>query len=155
MVLQGVQDRARSNGLVLKKFLPKDDVQERYDRLVELVNDIAWEENRRLAGSTVELLVADSSGKKDEATHRLTGRARDNRLVHFVPGHERVRPGDMVDVVLTGAAPHHLLSDVPPSSVRRTRAGDAWEARQGQTEVRTVGLGMPSIRPSTSAAASA
>ncbi len=28
MVLQGVQDRARSNGLVLKKFLPKDEVQE-------------------------------------------------------------------------------------------------------------------------------
>ncbi len=28
MVLQGVQDRARNNGLVLKKFLPKDDVQE-------------------------------------------------------------------------------------------------------------------------------
>ncbi len=28
MVLQGVQDRARGNGLVLKKFLPKDDVQE-------------------------------------------------------------------------------------------------------------------------------
>lgn len=28
MVLQGVQDRARSNGLVLKKFLPKDDVQQ-------------------------------------------------------------------------------------------------------------------------------
>jgi Tfp pilus assembly protein PilO len=28
MVLQGVQDRARSNGLVLRKFLPKDDVQQ-------------------------------------------------------------------------------------------------------------------------------
>ena len=28
MVLQGVQDRARGNGLLLKKFLPKDDVQE-------------------------------------------------------------------------------------------------------------------------------
>jgi Tfp pilus assembly protein PilO len=28
MVLQGVQDRARGNGLVLKKFMPKDDVQE-------------------------------------------------------------------------------------------------------------------------------
>ena len=28
MVLQGVQDRARSNGLVLRKFLPKDDIQE-------------------------------------------------------------------------------------------------------------------------------
>jgi type IV pilus assembly protein PilO len=28
MVLQGVQDRARTNGLVLRKFIPKDDVQE-------------------------------------------------------------------------------------------------------------------------------
>jgi Tfp pilus assembly protein PilO len=28
MVLQGVQDRARGNGLVLNKFSPKDDVQE-------------------------------------------------------------------------------------------------------------------------------
>jgi type IV pilus assembly protein PilO len=28
MVLQSIQDRARNNGLVLKKFLPKDDVQQ-------------------------------------------------------------------------------------------------------------------------------
>lgn len=28
MVLQNVQDRARNNGLVLRKFLPKDDVQQ-------------------------------------------------------------------------------------------------------------------------------
>jgi Tfp pilus assembly protein PilO len=28
MVLQGVQDRARTNGLVLNKFIPKDDVQQ-------------------------------------------------------------------------------------------------------------------------------
>ncbi len=28
IVLQGVQDRARSNGLVLRKFTPKDDVQQ-------------------------------------------------------------------------------------------------------------------------------
>ena len=36
-------------------------------------------------------------GRKDGATHRLTGRARDNRLVHFAPGDHAVRPGDMVD----------------------------------------------------------
>jgi tRNA-2-methylthio-N6-dimethylallyladenosine synthase len=125
--------------------VPHDVVQERYDRLAALVNDVAWEENRRLVGSTVELLVADSGGKKDGATHRLTGRARDNRLVHFVPGDEPVRPGDVVEVALTGAAPHHLLSDIAPTSFRRTRAGDAWEARQGQTQVRSVGLGMPSL----------
>jgi Tfp pilus assembly protein PilO len=28
MVLQGVQDRARTNGLVLRKFVPKDDLQQ-------------------------------------------------------------------------------------------------------------------------------
>src|SRR5882724_11132537 len=28
MVLQGVQDRARATGLVLAKFLPKDDIQQ-------------------------------------------------------------------------------------------------------------------------------
>lgn len=28
VVLQGVQDRARANGLVLRKFIPKDDVQQ-------------------------------------------------------------------------------------------------------------------------------
>ena len=125
--------------------VPKDVVQERYDRLVTVVNDIAWEENLRLVGSTVELLVADSGGKKDGATHRLTGRARDNRLVHFVPGDHGVRPGDLVEVEVTHAAPHHLLSDVPPTMFRSTRAGDAWEARQGRTEVQSVGLGMPSV----------
>ena len=125
--------------------VPKDVVQERYDRLTALANDISWDENGRLVGSTVELLVADSGGKKDDATHRLTGRARDNRLVHFVPGEHDVRPGDMVEVEVTHAAPHHLLSDIPPAAYRRTRAGDAWEARRGRTEVRSVGLGMPSI----------
>ncbi len=129
----------------LSNQVPKDVVQERYDRLTAVVNDIAWEENRRLVDSTVELLVADTSGKKDGATHRLTGRARDNRLVHFVPGDEPVRPGDMVEVVITQGAPHHLLSDVAPSAYWRTRAGDAWEARQGRTEVRSVGLGMPLV----------
>ena len=125
--------------------VPKDVVQERYDRLTELVNDIACVENGRLVGSTVELLVADSGGKKDGVTHRLTGRARDNRLVHFVPGDHYIRPGDLVEVEVTHAAPHHLLSDLPPMAFRRTRAGDAWEARQGRTEVRSVGLGMPTI----------
>ncbi|HWL49204.1 MAG TPA: tRNA (N6-isopentenyl adenosine(37)-C2)-methylthiotransferase MiaB [Acidimicrobiia bacterium] len=135
--------------------VPKQIVQERYDRLTTLVDDIAWEENRRLVGSTIELLVADAGGKKDGATHRLTGRARDNRLVHFRPGPHDIRPGDVVEVEVTRGSPHHLLSDVTPSTYRRTRAGDAWEARQGQTEVRSVGLGMPSVRPPTGEVASA
>ncbi|MEJ7634425.1 tRNA (N6-isopentenyl adenosine(37)-C2)-methylthiotransferase MiaB [Aeromicrobium sp.] len=125
--------------------LPKAVVQERYERLVEVVNEVAWDESRRLVGTTVELLVADHEGKKDGATHRLTGRARDNRLVHFVPGPHDVRPGDMVEARITYAAPHHVVSDDAPVSFKRTTAGDAWESRQGRTEVRSVGLGMPSL----------
>ncbi len=69
----------------LEEQVPKAVVQERYERLVEVVNEIAWEENRALEGRTVELLVAEGEGRKDAATHRLSGRARDNRLVHFTP----------------------------------------------------------------------
>ncbi len=68
---------------VLDEQVPKAVVQERYERLVKVVEDVAWDENKKLLGRTVELLVAEGEGRKDEATHRLTGRARDNRLVHF------------------------------------------------------------------------
>ncbi len=133
----------------LEDQVPKAVVQERYERLVALVDDVAWQENQRLVGRTVELMVAEGEGRKDRETHRLTGRAADNRLVHFtaVDGDgERVdvRPGDMVEVDLTYAAPHHLVSDAPVRSVRRTRAGDAWEAR---TEPKPSGvlLGLPGV----------
>ena len=65
--------------------VPPDVVKHRYERLVELVNDIAWDENQRLVGRTVELMVAEGEGRKDAATHRLSGRGPDNRLVHFDP----------------------------------------------------------------------
>ena len=122
--------------------VPAEVVQERYERLVALVNDIAWEENTRLVGTLVELMVAEGEGRKDAATHRLSGRGPDNRLVHFAP--VDVRPGDMVTVEITYAAPHHLVADGPVLDVRRTRAGDAWEART-TTPRQEVGLGMPTI----------
>ncbi|MCL3837397.1 tRNA (N6-isopentenyl adenosine(37)-C2)-methylthiotransferase MiaB [Aeromicrobium duanguangcaii] len=130
--------------------LPKAVVQERYERLSALVSEISWSENQRLEGQVVELLVADQAhagGRKDAETHRMSGRARDNRLVHFVPGDHEVRPGDLVVTRVTKASPHHLVADGEPIEVRRTRAGDAWESRQGRTSVTpgSVGLGMPSV----------
>jgi tRNA-2-methylthio-N6-dimethylallyladenosine synthase len=143
--------------------VPPEVVRERYDRLVELVNEIAWEENKALLGSRVELLVAEGEGRKDAATHRMTGRARDNRLVHFdassvergASSVERgassvelvettIRPGDVVEVAITYAAPHHLVADGPVLIHRRTRSGDAWEARTAPPTT-AVGLGMPII----------
>jgi tRNA-2-methylthio-N6-dimethylallyladenosine synthase len=123
-------------------------INDRYQRLVALVNQIAWEENQKLVGRTVELMVAEGEGRKDSATHRLSGRGPDNRLVHFAPdGAEGVRPGDRVTVEITYAAPHHLVAD-RVLSVRRTRSGDAWEARVDQSASSvgaTTVLGMPAV----------
>ncbi len=111
--------------------VPPEVVRERYAELATLVDAIAWEENQRLVGRRVELLVAEGEGRKDGETLRLSGRAPDNRLVHFVPGGELPRPGDVVTAAITYAAPHHLVSDEPATDLRRTRSGDAWAARQG------------------------
>ena len=115
--------------------LPKEIVQDRYERLLKVVNDVSWEENKKIVGQEVELLVSSEQGRKDSATHRLTGRAKDNRLVHFeVPeGGELPRPGDAVTVQITRAAPYFLVADASPGSlysVRRTAGGDAYDRRQ-------------------------
>ena len=69
---------------------------------------------------------------------------RDGRLVHFATGATTPRPGDVVETVVTYAAPHHLNADGEPLSHRRTRAGDAFEA--GRTpKTAGVSLGMPSL----------
>ncbi|MBI1351412.1 MAG: tRNA (N6-isopentenyl adenosine(37)-C2)-methylthiotransferase MiaB [Actinomycetales bacterium] len=131
--------------------VPKEVVQERYERLVELVNDIAWQENRRLEGRVLEVLVAEGEGRKDEQTERLSGRAPDNRLVHVAVDPEVgvPRPGDMVTAEVTYAAPHHLVAD-RVLGIRRTGAGDAAEraVRQAEESVTSgVLLGMPAVRP--------
>ncbi|GAA2233234.1 tRNA (N6-isopentenyl adenosine(37)-C2)-methylthiotransferase MiaB [Herbiconiux moechotypicola] len=142
--------------------VPREVVQERYDRLVALQERISLEENQKVVGRRVELVVANGEGRKDAETHRLSGRAEDSRLVHFeVPaGSVAPRPGDVVSVVVTHAAPFHLIadSDGSPLRVRPTRAGDAWDRAQaescavptpagasGPTPGR-VSLGLPSLR---------
>ncbi|HEX8972292.1 tRNA (N6-isopentenyl adenosine(37)-C2)-methylthiotransferase MiaB [Oryzihumus sp.] len=133
--------------------VPKAVVQERYDRLIAVQEEVSWAGNRALEGRTVEVLVATGEGRKDAATSRLSGRARDNRLVHFsVPeGAVRPRPGDVVTVDVTYGAPHHLVADSGVEggtyAVRRTAGGDAWEVLQdkGPASKPAVSLGMPSL----------
>ncbi|WP_084040299.1 tRNA (N6-isopentenyl adenosine(37)-C2)-methylthiotransferase MiaB [Demequina sp. NBRC 110053] len=133
--------------------IPADVMKERYGRLQELQERISLEENRAIVGRTVELLVLDSDGKasggrKDAARSRLSGRAPDNRLVHFtVPdGAPAPRPGDLVTVDVTHGAPFHLIADSGVAggtyAVRRTRAGDAWDAvRSGEHDHGSGGCG--------------
>jgi tRNA-2-methylthio-N6-dimethylallyladenosine synthase len=124
-------------------------VQERYERLVALVDQIALEENQRQVGRVVEVLVAEGEGRKDDVTARLSGRAPDNRLVHFrAPDADSlgsIRPGDVANVEVTYGAPHHLVADGPVRALRPTRAGDAWAARQAHPAPVGVALGMPTV----------
>ncbi|WP_062312914.1 tRNA (N6-isopentenyl adenosine(37)-C2)-methylthiotransferase MiaB [Demequina rhizosphaerae] len=143
--------------------LPKAVVQERFERLIALQERITLEDSHALVGRDLELLVLDSGGRKDGESARLSGREPGNRLVHFaVPeGADVPRPGDMVSLRVTHGAPHHLIADSGleggPYAVRRTRAGDAWDAAQGGDHgdscgtgdgapAGPVGLGIPTLR---------
>jgi tRNA-2-methylthio-N6-dimethylallyladenosine synthase len=135
--------------------VPASVVAERFDRLAALVDEIALAENQARVGQQVEVLVADGEGRKDEVTHRMSGRAADNRLVHFRPAGSpgsAPRPGDLVTTVVTTAAPHYLIADGPPLAIHRTAGGEAWQARQqgpsadsGADAPRPVLLGMPAL----------
>ena len=138
----------------MEEQIPKEVVQERYERLLEVVNQVAWDENLKQIGKEVEVLVANGEGRKDAQTHRMSGRAKDNRLVHFdIPtGQPQPRPGDVVTVKVTDAKPYFLVADAAQGSgysLRKTRGGDAHERRElescgaptpGSTK---VNLGLP------------
>jgi tRNA-2-methylthio-N6-dimethylallyladenosine synthase len=130
----------------------KEVIQDRHERLVELQNSIAWDENKKFIGKEIEVMVATGEGRKDDSTGRVSGRARDFRLAHVtrtdIHGVEhKLRPGDVVVAEVTHAAPFHFLAD-KLISVRKTIAGDNFEAGQMPLTPGTetgVMLGMPSI----------
>ena len=142
--------RPGTPGATMEDQIPKAVVQERYERLIELQERITLEENQSRIGREVEVLVTADEGRKDAATARMTGRARDGRLVHFAPTGEYaelIRPGDVITTRITAAAPHHLLADDGVLSHRATRAGDRHEAgEKPETPPIGVGLGLPTLR---------
>ncbi|TXK19833.1 tRNA (N6-isopentenyl adenosine(37)-C2)-methylthiotransferase MiaB [Homoserinibacter sp. GY 40078] len=139
--------------------VPKEVVQERYERLIELQERVSGEEAQRLVGTRVEVLVAAGEGRRDDRTNRISGRAEDNRLVHVdVPDGSAIpRPGDIVSVEVTRATPHYLIAAASGTElpIRRTRAGDAWDRAEAEscavptpeTGTRAVSLGLPGLRP--------
>ena len=129
--------------------VPKEVVQERYERLMVLQERICEEENQTFIGQTVELLVQAGGGRKNDTTKRMSGRARDGRLVHFAPAGAidgEIRPGDVVTVEVTEAKPFFLIADAGVLTHRRTRAGDNSAIGQVPTTAPIgVGLGLPRI----------
>jgi tRNA-2-methylthio-N6-dimethylallyladenosine synthase len=139
--------RAGTPAAAMDAQVPADVVQERYERLTALVEETSLAGHQEFSGREVEVLVADGEGRKDQVTHRMSGRARDNRLVHFAPASTAPRPGDVVTTVVTRAAPHYLIADGEPLAVRRTKGGDAWAARQPGQGDGTRAESAPGDRP--------
>ncbi len=94
--------------------VPKEVVQERFDRLADLQEKISLERSLAQVGTTVEILI-EGIGPKGPATQ---GRTRTNRIVH-VP--EEIPAGTFGLAVITDASAHHLTG-VMAASAQRTSA---------------------------------
>jgi tRNA-2-methylthio-N6-dimethylallyladenosine synthase len=91
--------------------VPKEVVQERFDRLVELQESISLQRNRELVGRELEVLI-EGEGRKG----RAQGRTRGNKLIHFDGDPS---PGVFQQVRVMTAHPHHLsgeLADARPTA---------------------------------------
>ena len=119
--------------------IPSEVVAERYTRLHEHLNSLSQSVNNDVVGTTAEVLVSDV------ARERASGKSRDFRLVHF-DSVEGLRPGDIAEIKIGSAKPHFVLGSGAPLSIRKTRGGDAFEARKREAEVTGVMLGIPTLK---------
>jgi tRNA-2-methylthio-N6-dimethylallyladenosine synthase len=85
--------------------VPKEVVQERFDRLIALQERISEEKARDQLGREMEVLV-EGAGRRGTSTQ---SRTRTNRIVHL---REALEPGTFVTARITGAAAHHLSGEV-------------------------------------------
>ena len=83
--------------------LPKAIVQERFERLIALQDEIALKRNQRHVGTDQEVIVEGASKKNPM---RLTGRTRHNKLVHFPS--DGATAGSFRTVTIAGAHGHYL-----------------------------------------------
>ena len=90
--------------------IPKEAVQERFDRLVAVQERISLENAEAQIGREVEVLI-EGAGRRWSSTQ---SRTRTNRIVHLG---RPLEPGSFVTARITGAAAHHLSGEVVPQPV--------------------------------------
>ncbi len=100
--------RPGTRAATMEDQVPKDVVQERFDRLLVLQERASLEKNRAQVGRVVEVLV-EGEGKRDGSTQ---ARTRTNRIVHMADPLER---GTFADVRVIAASAHHLTGEVVPA----------------------------------------
>jgi tRNA-2-methylthio-N6-dimethylallyladenosine synthase len=89
--------------------VPKEVVQERFDRLLALQERISLDSARAQVGRSFEVLV-EGAGKRGPSTQ---ARTRTNRIVHLP---DELEPGSFVWTRITRAASHHLTGKLVPAS---------------------------------------
>ncbi len=103
------------------RFVAPEVTAERFRRLKVVVERSALARHEARVGRCEEVLVEGPS-KKDGSL--LTGRTRQNKLVHFQPAGQPLLAGTFATVRVTGAAPHHLVGELVEVTLRprhRTR----------------------------------
>ena len=102
------------------QYCDPDEVRDRFERLRAVVERSSRRGNEARVGRREEVVVEGPS-KKDPGV--LTGRTRQNRLVHF-PSPQKLKPGTFATVDVTAAGAHHLrgeLAEVTAPPRWRTR----------------------------------
>ena len=89
--------RAGTEAAAMEDQIPDDVKHERLERLVEVVQRIAAEENARRVGGVEQVLVEGTS-RTDSSL--LRGRTRRNTTVNFAGS---AQPGELVDVAIDGS----------------------------------------------------
>ncbi len=124
--------------------IPDDVMADRYNQLHKIQQEISKEENERLIGKNVELLVSGHEGRHDLDQNRMNGRSADFRLTHFDNSAQSARPGDLVEVKVLEAFANHIVAGAP-INVKKTKGGDAhatWMAEKGDKKIL---LGIPTL----------
>jgi tRNA-2-methylthio-N6-dimethylallyladenosine synthase len=91
-------------------FVPDEVVAERFEKLRVVVERSALARHQARIGRVEEVIVEGRSARDHEV---LTGRTRQNKLVHFAPPDGALpSPGTYAEVRVTEAAPHHLRGEL-------------------------------------------
>ena len=101
----------------IDEFIDAAVVAERFSRLKVVVDRSSLAHHRDRIGREEEVVVEGPS-KRDPAV--LTGRTRQNKLVHFPPPDGGLRAGTYATVRVTGAGAHHLTGELLAVGARPT-----------------------------------
>ena len=105
---------------MVEEFCDPDEVRDRFERLRTVVERSSRRANQARVGGCEEVVVEGPS-KKDPGL--LTGRTRQNRLVHF-PSAQALKPGTFATVEVAAAGANHLRGESAEITARprwRTR----------------------------------